>query len=130
MRRIKKFARENRTNMAKSENILWQEIRRDKLGVRVLRQKVIGRYIVDFYIAKYKLVIEVDGEVHLSRREYDVERTRVLNGMGYRVVRFWNYEIMSNVGGVVERIKLWLLQHPSQPSFRGREDRIADGENE
>ena len=62
--------------------------------------------MVDFFCAKAKLVIEVDGPIHLSRQEYDAERTRLLSELkGYRVLRFSNEQVMNDMGGVIEEIR-------------------------
>lgn len=86
----------NRRPMTQAETVLWEELRSNKLGVHFRRQHVIGTYIVDFVSLKNHLVIEVDGEYHLSPEQQllDSERTRYLEQKGYRVIRFTNYQIM------------------------------------
>jgi very-short-patch-repair endonuclease len=74
-----------------AEEILWRVLRGGNLeGVRFLRQKAFGRYIVDFYCASAKLVIELDGEVHdtIEAQAYDAVRTETLESRGLRVLRF------------------------------------------
>jgi very-short-patch-repair endonuclease len=73
-------------------------------GVQFRRQHAIGHYIVDFCAPRRKLVIEVDGSQHLEQVEYDRRRTEYLETRGYRVVRFWNREVMKNIDGVLSRI--------------------------
>ena len=73
--------------------------------MRFRRQHPIGIYIADFYCHAAKLVIEVDGKVHLQKIEYDRERTAVLNGFGIDVIRFSNEEVLGDIDGVVERIR-------------------------
>ena len=89
----------NRRPMTQAETVLWEELRSNKLGVHFRRQHVIGTYIVDFVSLKNHLVIEVDGEYHLSPEQQllDSERTRYLEQKGYRVIRFTNYQIMNNM---------------------------------
>ena len=79
-------AKELRRDMTPAEKILWQELRGNKLGVHFRRQQVIAGFIVDFYCHKADLVIELDGSVHEGdeQKESDVERDKVLSGMGLR----------------------------------------------
>ncbi len=95
--------------MTPAEKILWQEVRAKKLGVRFRRQQVIQGFIVDFYCHKAALVVEVDGDIHDLQQEEDERREKVLTGMGLRIVRFGNDEIVENLSAVVGRIKEILL---------------------
>ena len=87
--------------MTKEEKHLWYDFLKT-LPVTVNRQKVVGRYIVDFYCASAKLVIELDGDQHYKddAKEKDRERDLFLNGLGLTVMRFTNYEIWTNFDGV------------------------------
>ena len=77
-------------------------MRRNKLnGVSFRRQHAIGNYIVDFVSIKKKLIIELDGGQHLEQSEYDEERTRYLESKGYRVIRFWNNQVESEMDGII-----------------------------
>jgi very-short-patch-repair endonuclease len=96
--------RELRQAATKEETILWQFVRGKKLGATFLRQHSIGPYIVDFYCAKHKLIIELDGNQHLNAKEYDQERTYYLESLGFRVIRFWNSEIQTNLESCLSRI--------------------------
>ncbi len=100
-------ARELRREMTPAERILWQRLRNGQIdGAQFRRQHAIGKYIVDFFCAKSKLVIEVDGDVHADQVEYDAQRTRWLNEQKhYRVLRFRNDEVRHNIAGVLERIR-------------------------
>jgi very-short-patch-repair endonuclease len=60
-----------------------------------------GNYIVDFVSIKNKLVIELDGSQHLEQTEYDIERTRYLESQGYKVIRFWNNDVLNDIEGVI-----------------------------
>jgi very-short-patch-repair endonuclease len=84
-----------------AETKLWSRIRNDQLGVNFRRQHAIGRYIADFCSPKARLIIELDGSQHLEQQEYDNERTKYLNSLGYKVMRFWNNEVMNNIDGVI-----------------------------
>jgi len=98
-------AREMRTNMTEPEKRMWYQCLK-QLPYRFRRQRPLGSYIVDFYCAAHKLIIEIDGDSHASdgAQEYDAERTAYLQGLGLRVVRFSNREVMENLDGVYERL--------------------------
>ena len=98
-------AREMRTNMTEAEKRMWYQCLK-QLPDRFRRQRPFGSYIVDFYCAAYKLVVEIDGDSHASTgaQEYDAERTAYLQGLGLRVIRFSNQEVMENLDGVYERL--------------------------
>ena len=82
---------------------------------------VIEPYIVDFVCLEAKLIIEADGGQHADHMAYDARRTARLEGMGYRVMRFWNHEILGELHSVLEQIESALLEGPSpQPSPGGR----------
>lgn len=70
-------------------------------GIHFRRQHVIGNYVVDFCAPRQKLIIELDGSQHLDQQEYDAERTMLLESRGYRVLRFWNNDVMNDIEGVV-----------------------------
>lgn len=84
-----------------AEARLWSRIRNDQLGVNFRRQHAIGNYIADFCSTKAKLIIELDGSQHLEQEEYDDERTLYLESQGYKVIRFWNNDVMNNIGEVL-----------------------------
>jgi adenine-specific DNA-methyltransferase len=73
-------------------------------GVGFRRQHPIGIYIVDFCAPREKIIIELDGDQHGKQKEYDELRTAFLREKGYRVLRFWNGEVMRNINGVLETI--------------------------
>ena len=102
----------NRRPMTQAETVLWEELRSNKLGVHFRRQHVIGTYIVDFVSLKNHLVIEVDGEYHLSPEQQllDSERMRYLEQKGYRVIRFTNYQIMNNLEFVMSKLIRALIE--------------------
>lgn len=87
-----------------AEGKLWSRIRNDQLGVTFRRQHAIGNYIVDFCAPRKKLIIELDGSQHLEQQEYDEERTKYLAARGYRVLRFWNNDVMNNMEEVLKVI--------------------------
>jgi len=92
-----------------AERKLWAYLRGNKLNdVNFRRQHAFGNFIVDFVSVKKKLVIELDGSQHLEQEEYDVERTKYLELLGYKVIRFWNNDVMNDIEGVVRVIELAL----------------------
>lgn len=84
-----------------AERKLWSRIRDDQLGVTFRRQHAVGNYIPDFCSPKAKLIIELDGSQHLEQEEYDEDRTKYLESLGYRVIRFWNHAIMKDIDSVI-----------------------------
>ena len=89
--------------------MLWAHLRRNQLaGASFRRQHAIGSYIVDFCSPKSRLVIELDGSQHLERAPEDEVRTQFLNSKGYRVLRFWNHEVMTDIEGVLRSIQVAL----------------------
>ena len=109
------FAKRLRREMTKEERHLWYDFLRNH-PVRFSRQKVLGRYIVDFYSAAAKLVIELDGSQHYEDdgMEKDAERTAFLEGYGLTVIRIPNNAIAQNFRGVCEYIDAAVRQSLSQ----------------
>ena len=98
--------------MTEAERIIWNKLLRN-LPFTVLRQKPIDNFIVDFYCAKLKLVIEIDGSDHFTedRIEYDKDRTAILEAYGLKVIRFRNDEVIQNFDNVCDVI--WgLVEYP------------------
>jgi very-short-patch-repair endonuclease len=115
-------SRELRTNATKAERKLWTILCNRKLGgVRFNRQVPIGPHICDFVARTAKLVIELDGGQHSSQAEYDSSRTGFLRAKGYRVIRFWNNDVLANLDGVTTVIAKALADRPSPtPPASGR----------
>ena len=103
--KLKPYAQKLRREMTKEERHLWYDFLKD-LPVNVNRQKVIGKYIVDFYIASYEIVIELDGSQHYEEEgiNSDKERDAFLNGLGLIVLRYSNDDVNNNFDGVCEDI--------------------------
>ena len=108
-------AKSLRKNMTKEERHLWYDFLRS-YDVRFLRQKIIGRYIVDFYCPQAKIVVELDGSQHYEPMgiEKDTERTLYLQQYDITVIRIPNNEVMCNFRGVCEYIDLQVRQSLSQ----------------
>jgi very-short-patch-repair endonuclease len=106
-RKLKRPSRQLRSNMTDAETRLWARLRgKQLLGVQFYRHKPLGRSIVDFYAAKAHLVVEVNGGQHFepTQRVTDAEHTAMVSGMGLRVLRFTNTEVLGNTEAVVEDI--------------------------
>ena len=98
-------ARTLRHNQTEAEKKLWRSLRARRLdGLKFTRQFVIGEFIADFCCRERKLVIELDGDRHAEQVAYDSWRTGLLERHGYRVIRFWNQEVTTNLEGVLEAI--------------------------
>ena len=94
-------ARKLRRERTEAELRLWSSVRDRQLGgYKFVEQFPIGDHVADFACRRAKLVIELDGGQH--RAELDSERTRALEAAGYRVIRFWNHDVLGNVNGVLE----------------------------
>ena len=96
--------------------MLWRALRENPPGQKFRRQHPIGRYIADFACPAYRLVIELDGSQHAKRNEDEMERTAELTRRGWRVIRFWNNEVLENTPGVIEAILFALETAPPHPS--------------
>ena len=98
-----KRARKLRRDATHAERLLWSKLRRHQVdGLQFRRQSPIGRYIVDFVCPAAQLIVEVDGGQHTAER--DAARTAWLEGQGFRVLRFWNDEVLKNIDGVLRVI--------------------------
>ena len=102
-------ARQLRSATTPTEQLLWQALRGGKLGVVFRRQVPIGRYIADFYAPAARLVVEVDGGWHRSRRAADRRRDEWMRRRGYRVIRLSATFVQSNPGAAAERIRDGLM---------------------
>lgn len=99
-------AKELHRNMSPAEAKLWKHLRAHQMGdVHFRNQHAIGNYIVDFCAARKKLIIELDGSQHLEQAEYDEERTKYLETRGYKVLRFWNNDVMNQLETVLQTIR-------------------------
>ena len=92
--------------MTDAEKVLWSRIRNRKVnGMYFRRQHPYGIYILDFFCFEANLVIEVDGPIHLSRHEYDIERSDYLKSSGLKVIRFTNTQIENKIELVLKKIQ-------------------------
>ena len=108
LKHLKEFRQELRQTLTPAEAFLWTHLKSRQLdGKRFTKQHSINNYIVDFYCASEKLIIELDGEVHNNPKaqEYDQLRTKHLKTLGYNVIRFENKMVFDNLDSVLSEIK-------------------------
>lgn len=114
------FANQLRKSMTEAEQRLWQRLRNRQLGVKFRRQHPFQGYILDFVCLDQGLVVEVDGSQHADATARDAVRTNALERAGFRVLRFWNNEVLTQTDAVVECIMRELTEElnpsPSCPS--------------
>ena len=114
--KLKDFANENRKNPTQAESILWDYLKGKQLGVSFRRQHIIGEYIADFICLSHHLIVEIDGNYHQlpEQQSSDEERTKRLEELGMKIIRFTNDEIIGNIEMVINKIKEELAPLPSK----------------
>src|SRR4051812_9738296 len=127
---IFKKAEELRNNPTEAENLLWNYLRQNNLGVKFRRQHAAHIYVLDFYAHQIKLAIEIDGTIHDFEdvKRNDIERQTYLESLGITVLRFSNVDVFENIELIVQKIQetikilseLKASQEVSKPPFRGR----------
>ena len=129
--RPRKFARQMRAQPTDAERVLWQRLRHDiaLIGSHFRRQALVGPFIVDFASRKAKLVIELDGGQHDWQQQSDELRTRDIEAAGYRILRFWNNDVLGNLDGVLSEIQCSLPPTPD-PESELRSPRTPQGGGE
>ena len=112
------LAKQMRKEYTEAEGVLWELIRDSKLGVKFRRQHPIDKYIVDFICLQERLILEADGGYHATEEQkfYDAERTRVLNDIGFEVIRFTNEEITEHPYKTKDKIKAKIEQKKAESS--------------
>jgi len=116
------MARAFRKRQTDAEQILWRHLRSKQIeGFKFRRQQPIGKYVLDFVCLEKSLVIEVDGAQHADNKK-DMERDTWLTQEGFKVLRFWNNEVLTNTKGVLEMIRENCADHPPlAPPLKGGE---------
>jgi len=119
---MKSLARKLRHQSTDAERLLWKHLRAHRMSGHKFRRQVVMRpYIVDFACFEARLIIEADGGQHLEQKKEDDVRTAFLEARGFRVLRFWNHEILAETESVLEAIYNCLIDTPSpRPSPGGR----------
>jgi len=104
---IFQYAEVLRKNMTEAEKVVWERLCKNQLGVRIRIQHPINKYIADYYSHKLKLVIEIDGGIHLSKenKENDIGRDIILNEFGIQIIRFTNDQVINDIDQIIEEIK-------------------------
>jgi len=121
-------AKELRKNPTEPEKKLWLHLQAGNLGFSFRRQYPVGNYIADFACIEKHLIIELDGDNHAEQIPYDAQRTAFLEQAGYKVMRFWNNDVMENIEGVLQVIQTALTDasegHPPCPPASGGVKRL------
>jgi heme b synthase len=117
---LNQLAKNLRVNQTDAEKLIWKQLRSKQLGnIKFLRQQPIGKYIADFISFDKKLIIELDGGQHAMDIQKDEERGKWLTGQGFKVLRFWNNDVLQNIEGVLETIMEKLSHSPKPPASAG-----------
>jgi very-short-patch-repair endonuclease len=110
-------ARGLRRDMTDAEHLLWRHLRnRHLMGSKFRRQHEVDRYIVDFVCPEAGLIVELDGGQHAETVASDAHRTRRLESLGYRVLRFWNNDVLTNTEAVLEVVLQAVASAATHPS--------------
>jgi very-short-patch-repair endonuclease len=113
------FARQLRCDSTDAERLFWSRVRTHRLfGHKFKRQQPVGKFIVDFVCFSGKLVVELDGGQHL---DCDADRLRDdwLEREGFRVLRFWNNDVLTNIDGVIEMVSMYFSPSPQPSPIKG-----------
>jgi len=111
--------------MTEAEKRIWYRIRNKQLGAKFRRQQPVGKYVVDSICFEKKLIIEVDGGEHFES-DRDEIRDEWVQNQGYKVLRFWNNDVLKNTDGVIHMLIEEITPSPLSPPFKGG-DVIVDG---
>lgn len=102
---LKQRSRDLRKNLTEAEQKLWQKLRNKQIhGHKFRRQFVLGNYIVDFICLDKRLIVEVDGGQHMDNVDYDSQRDEWLKNQNFKVLRFWNNQVLNEIDSVLEVI--------------------------
>ena len=113
MNQLRTRARELRNNPTDAERVLWGRLRFWQIdGYKFRRQQPLGRYIVDFVCLEKRVIVELDGGQHAQQASLDAERDRWLRDEGFTILRFWNHDVLKDVGAVKELIYKTLQSTP------------------
>ena len=100
-----------------AERLLWRRLKSRQIdGFKFRRQPPYGDYILDFVCLEHRIIVEVDGSQHLDAAAYDEKRSRFLRAAGFKVLRFWNNDVLAELDGVLEVIRRELVARVENPS--------------
>jgi very-short-patch-repair endonuclease len=129
-KKMVEIAKNLRIEHTYGEKLLWQELRAHKRGYKVKRQQPIGPFIVDFYIATSRLVIEIDGPIHEEQKLQDFERQKLLESLGLSFLRFSACEVEQNLSSVLYTVDNRVLVPPFSPLSPALSPTRGERENE
>jgi very-short-patch-repair endonuclease len=110
------LSRNLRKRQTDAENLLWRHLRKKQLeGLKFRRQHPIGKFVVDFVCLERQLILEIDGGQHAIEPEKDNERDHWLISEGYKILRFWNNEVLENLPGVLEVVRINSIAASNSP---------------
>ena len=115
-------ARGLRRNATEAEKRLWRALREAFPHARFRRQVPVGPYFADFLSVGARLIVEVDGGQHANAAEYDAARNHFLKQQGYRVLRFWNNDVLANTEGVITQISFSLREKEGAHAQHGKDE--------
>ena len=102
---LTRLARKNRKKMTQGEVLIWDLLKKNQMGFKFLKQKPVGRFIIDFYCSKLLLAIEIDGGYHDKRQNYDNGRDELLFTRGIRTMRIKEEEVLKDIFIIKDRVK-------------------------
>ena len=115
---VMELAKSLRNAMTYHEKLLWEKLKGKQVcGVRFRRQHAISFFIVDFYCHDAMLVVEVDGEIHSNKGDYDAGRSAEMEKFGIKVIRFTNFEVENSIEKVIMRIETTVIERIKSPSW-------------
>jgi very-short-patch-repair endonuclease len=120
LEQLRNLARRQRNNSTLGEIIFWQKIKNDRLGYRFLRQKPVGRFIVDFYCSKLLLAIEIDGDSHLKKKGSDIGRDEYLLQRGIITIRYKNEDILKMPERIIIKLKTLIISREKELSLSSK----------
>lgn len=106
--KLKQRARDLRKNPTHTEKLIWEKYFSKLPNIRILRQRPIDNYIVDFYISSKKLIIEIDWDIHKQRKEYDFQRDKILEWYWLKIIRISNDEILNDFENLCVKLNRFL----------------------
>lgn len=114
---LRKLSRDNRKNPANGEKLFWKLLSYKKTNLKFLRQKPIGRFILDFYCSKLLLAIEIDGDSHDKKENYDKGRDLYLEQIGIKTIRFKNEDVTNNIDKIKQDLSKVISDRKNELKF-------------